>query len=134
VLRWELGLSGKAVRIDISAGVWMLSTRTGLTAPKRNKFRNEFKNQPETYAPQGPEANSNEFHEFPQPGENFSNAKCARDDEDGELEEGDACHEIGRQVKRAGPNHSPIRRRVIYGESHLERLKCHRSKTESGNT
>jgi hypothetical protein len=44
----------------------------------QNKFRNEFQNQPETHAAQGSEANSNEFHECFQPGENFSNAKRAR--------------------------------------------------------
>ena len=35
----------------------------------------------------------------------------------------------------AGGSHqrSPARR-VIYGETHLEGLKCHTSKTESGNT
>jgi putative DNA primase/helicase len=56
----------------------------------KNEVQNESQNQPETHAPQGSGANSNEFHEFRYPGGNFSNAKCAREGEDGELEEGDA--------------------------------------------
>jgi hypothetical protein len=88
VLRWEPGLSGKAVRKGISAGVWTLSMRSGFTAPKIS-FGMSFKISQKPMLHKAQRRIPMSFMSVSSR-ERIFQMRNARDDEDGELEEGEA--------------------------------------------